>query len=109
VNSLTKSKSKFLNSLILIVVVLSASQCTFNQYTFAQPQITDPQLKIDVPSIPVTLSVLKWGSKGSSLGELNKLELNKLEDIEDIAMNDKTGEVFVTDTKNSRVQVFQLK
>jgi len=42
-----------------------------------------------------------WGSKGSSLGELNKPE--------DIGINDKTGEVFVTDTKNSRIQVFDLK
>jgi len=42
-----------------------------------------------------------WGSKGSSLGELSKPE--------DIGINDKTGEVFVTDTKNSRIQVFDLK
>lgn len=42
-----------------------------------------------------------WGSKGTFLGELNKPE--------DIAINDNTGEIFVTDTKNSRIQVFQLK
>jgi aldose sugar dehydrogenase len=30
------------------VVVLATSQCAFNQYTLAQPQISDPQLKIDV-------------------------------------------------------------
>jgi secreted PhoX family phosphatase len=34
------------------------------------------------------------------------VELNKPEDI---AINDKTGKIFVTDTKNSRMQVFQLK
>jgi len=42
-----------------------------------------------------------WGSKGSSLGELNKPE--------DIAINNKTGEVFITDTQNSRVQVFHIE
>jgi secreted PhoX family phosphatase len=45
--------------------------------------------------------IAKWGAKGSSLGELNKPE--------DIAINNKTGEVFITDTQNSRVQVFQIK
>jgi glucose/arabinose dehydrogenase len=48
VNSLAQSKSSFLNTLVLIVFVLSVLQCAFSQYTVAQPQISDPQLKIDV-------------------------------------------------------------
>jgi aldose sugar dehydrogenase len=48
VKSLAGSKSRFLNTLVLIVFVLSVLQSAFNQYTLAQPQISDPQLKIDV-------------------------------------------------------------
>ena len=39
--------SRFLNTLVLIVFILSVLQCAF-QYTLAQPQVSDPQLKIDV-------------------------------------------------------------
>jgi glucose/arabinose dehydrogenase len=48
VNSLVESKSQFLNSLLLTVVILATSLCAFNQYILAQPQINDPHLKIDV-------------------------------------------------------------
>lgn len=41
-----------------------------------------------------------WGSEGSALGELKKPE--------DIAINNNTSEVFVTDTQNSRIQVFHV-
>jgi len=45
---IAESKSKSLNSLVLVVVVLATSQCASNQYILAQPQISDPELKIDV-------------------------------------------------------------
>jgi hypothetical protein len=59
VNSLAELKSKFLNSLVLILVVLSASLYAFNQYTLSQPQITDPQLKIDVVAMTVNYRISK--------------------------------------------------
>ncbi len=45
--------------------------------------------------------ITMWGSEGSALGELKKPE--------DIAINNNTSEVFVTDTQNSRIQVFHVE
>jgi len=42
--------------------------------------------------------VKKWGSEGSGDGQFKKPE--------DIAIDSKTENVYVTDTKNSRIQVF---
>jgi DNA-binding beta-propeller fold protein YncE len=42
-----------------------------------------------------------WGSKGSKEGEMNKPE--------DIAINPNNNNVYVTDTKNSRIIEFTLK
>ena len=42
--------------------------------------------------------VRKWGSEGSADGQFKKPE--------DIAIDSKTENVYVTDTKNSRIQVF---
>ena len=47
-NPLAESNPKFLNRQVLIVFVLSSLLCAFSQHTFAEPQIRDPQLKIDV-------------------------------------------------------------
>jgi tripartite motif-containing protein 71 len=40
----------------------------------------------------------KWGSKGTADGTMQKPE--------DLAINPMTGDVYVTDTKNSRIQKF---
>jgi DNA-binding beta-propeller fold protein YncE len=42
--------------------------------------------------------VTKWGSKGTTDGTMQKPE--------DLAINSMTGDVYVTDTKNSRIQKF---
>ena len=42
--------------------------------------------------------VTKWGSKGTTDGTMQKPE--------DLALNSITGDVYVTDTKNSRIQKF---
>ena len=42
--------------------------------------------------------ITKWGSEGDDDSQFRKPE--------DIAVNSKTGNVYVTDTGNSRVQVF---
>ncbi len=42
-----------------------------------------------------------WGSKGSGEGEMNKPE--------DIAIDPKNKNVYITDTKNSRIIAFTLK
>ena len=39
-----------------------------------------------------------WGSEGNGDGEFSRPE--------DIAFNPKTGRVYVTDTGNSRIQIF---
>ena len=45
--------------------------------------------------------ITMWGSKGSNEGEMNKPE--------DIAINPNNNNVYVTDTKNSRIIEFTLK
>ena len=56
------SKSKFLYGLGLTVVIISFLQTTFIQYTFAQPQINDPKLKVEVSAkglnSPTTMAFL---------------------------------------------------
>jgi tripartite motif-containing protein 71 len=42
----------------------------------------------------------KWGSEGSEDGQFKKPE--------DIAADSKTGNVYITDTGNSRIQVFGI-
>jgi hypothetical protein len=42
-----------------------------------------------------------WGSKGSGIGEMNKPE--------DIAINLNNSNVYVTDTRNSRIIEFTLQ
>lgn len=42
--------------------------------------------------------VTKWGSKGTTDGAMQKPE--------DLAISSMTGDVYVTDTKNSRIQRF---
>jgi glucose/arabinose dehydrogenase len=71
VNSLAQSKSRFLSSFVLIVFVLSLLQCAFNQYTVAQPQISDPQLRIDV--------VAKGLKSPTSMAFLNTTDILVLE------------------------------
>jgi DNA-binding beta-propeller fold protein YncE len=44
--------------------------------------------------------VAKWGREGDGDGEFSKPE--------DIAINPKTGRVYVTDTGNSRVEIFAI-
>jgi secreted PhoX family phosphatase len=41
-----------------------------------------------------------WGAKGSNDGEFNKPE--------DIAINQQNRDVYITDTKNSRIQHFKM-
>ena len=45
--------------------------------------------------------ITMWGSKGSGVGEMNKPE--------DIAINPNNNNVYVTDTRNSRIIEFTLK
>ena len=44
--------------------------------------------------------ITKWGAEGLGDGQFKKPE--------DIAVNSKTGNVYVTDTGNSRIQVFSI-
>jgi aldose sugar dehydrogenase len=71
VNSLAQTKSRFLNTLVVMVFVLLVVQCAFNQYTLAQPQISDPQLKIDMAA--------KGLISPTSMAFLNKTDMLVLE------------------------------
>lgn len=55
-------KSKFLYGLGSTLIIISFLQNTFIQYTFAQPQINDPQLKVEVSAkglnSPTTMAFL---------------------------------------------------
>jgi tripartite motif-containing protein 71 len=44
--------------------------------------------------------ITKWGSEGNNDGQFKMPE--------DIAVNSKTGDVYITDTGNSRIQVFGI-
>lgn len=44
--------------------------------------------------------VTRWGSEGNEDGQFV--------DPEDIAVDSKTGNVYITDTGNSRIQVFSI-
>jgi tripartite motif-containing protein 71 len=44
--------------------------------------------------------VTRWGSEGNEDGQFA--------DPEDIAVDSKTGNVYITDTGNSRIQVFSI-